>query len=920
MPFKLAALTLRPGFNRDDTEFASEGTFVAGDKARFQNGFAEKLAGWQAMMTDLASGVCRGLFAWADNGGLRWMMAGTNTNLYVTNTETLNDITGRGRVRSLAFGDGKWVAVGEAGEVAYSIDGTTWTHLPDIGFGTSIIRDVAYGNGQWALVGDHAKIAKSTNLADWSIGTIAAFIGTRARATIYSISYDNSAMWVAAGDGGVMVSSTDLTTFTTETSGFGVTTIRRVRHTQQAPANYVWVAVGDGGKIFKSTSTATAMSWSAVTSGITTTLRNLTYNHDVTTWVFVGDRAEVLTATAASPVTLTRQKSTFLAGRNVGIYSSGNLSSLTFTVYGEDTTGAISSEPITGPNNSTVTTVRRFRSVTQVAVSGTVGTNVEVGYTQDRDAIAAAQTRVGAGDLTINGADASGGAVSWGQDDETIWGVGVYRSGSTYWVIAGDSGKLATASGSGPSTWTQVASTTFTQAVYAVRNSTAGLWIAGGENGALATSTDTEGDGGWTARTLGFGEEDAAENAHGAGGPGWGAGEWSEPRADGGGWSDPAAATEIYPRTWSLTQWGQYGIANARFGRIWEWRLDVGVSAQVVSGSPRRSNAVMVTPENVMVSLGNDQTGTFDPMLVSWSDVANNTTWDPQSGNYAGNQRLSEGGLIISGRTSKTENLIWTDTALYSMKFRPGDSDIPYEFALAGRGCGLIGPNAAIMIDGSAFWLARNRNFYIYEGSLPLQLAPNHILNWMYDRLQYVDWEEVHCASIVAKTEVWWWFPTPESEDCSDYVCFNYVDKTWVTGTMQRTAFIDRGIFDLPAAVDWSGQFWWHESGVDDGTAPMDAWVRTAPMDVDEGDRVIRVETIVPDFVLAGAVKFKTYTRRFPMDVLREGTFKTVLPAARKTDLRVEGRQFAFEIRSDTLGADWRVGKLRIGVSPAGKR
>lgn len=920
MPFKLAALDIRPGFNLDDTEFSAEGTFVAGDKVRFRNGFAEKLAGWQQMMTDTLTGICRGMLAWADNSGLRWLMAGTSTNLYVTDTETLTDITGLGRVRCIAYGGGKWLAAGEGGEIAYSLDGTTWTHLPDIGFGTSVIRDLSYGNGTFVAVGDHAQVAKSTNLSDWTIGTISAFIGTRRRSTIYGVDYDGAGLWVLAGESGVMVSSTDLVTFTTQTSGFSTTTIYRVRHTRQA-GSYCWVACGASGAICKSTSTSSPMTWSSVTSGVTTDLYALAYQHDVTTWVWGGARAEVLTATAASPATLTRQKSSFLAARYVTLYSSGNLSGLTFTISGEENGGELVTEAIVGPNNSTVTTVRRYRAISQIAVSGTVGTNVEAGYATDRDAIAAAQTTGGAGNLVINGADASGGAVDWGDEDETVWTVATYRpSGTTFWLIGGDNGKLATASGSGPSAWTQVGTTTFSQAVYAALNSAAGLWVAGGENGDLASSSDNEGDGSWTQRTLGFGEEDASENEHGSGGPGWGAGSWSEPRADGGGWSDPAASTEIYPRTWSLAQWGQYGLANPRFGRIREWRLDRDVTAQVVSGSPRRVNAVMVTPENVAVALGCDQDGEFDPMLAAWCDVADNTTWYPMSGNYAGNQRLSEGGQIITGRTSKTENLIWTDVALYSMKFRPGDSDIPYEFALAGRGCGLIGPNAVCMVDGSAFWMARNGNFYIYEGSLPLQLAPNHVIRWVKERLEYVDWEEVHSSPIVANTEVWWFFPAIGEQDCSNYVKFNYVDKIWDTGTIERTSFIDRGIFDLPIAVDWDGVLWWHESGYDDGTSAMVSWIKTAPMDIEEGDRVLRVESIVPDMVLIGAAKVKTYTRRFPMDTLREGSFLPIGPTTRKVDTRVEGRQIALEFRSDTLGAWWRLGRQRISVTQGGKR
>ena len=112
MAFKLASLKFRPGMVRDDTEYSAEGTWVDGDKVRFYRGYAEKLGGWQKMFDSQVSGKCRGLFAWADNAGLRWLMAGTHTGLYVTDTDTLHDITGLGRIRSICYGDSKWLAVG----------------------------------------------------------------------------------------------------------------------------------------------------------------------------------------------------------------------------------------------------------------------------------------------------------------------------------------------------------------------------------------------------------------------------------------------------------------------------------------------------------------------------------------------------------------------------------------------------------------------------------------------------------------------------------------------------------------------------------------------------------------------------------------------------------------------------------------
>ena len=70
---------------------------------------------------------------------------------------------------------------------------------------------------------------------------------------------------------------------------------------------------------------------------------------------------------------------TFGEQQRVTLYSSGNLSTLTFTVYGTTAVGDAISEDIAGPSAGTVTTTANFKTVTQVAVDGAAGTNVIVG-------------------------------------------------------------------------------------------------------------------------------------------------------------------------------------------------------------------------------------------------------------------------------------------------------------------------------------------------------------------------------------------------------------------------------------------------------------------------------------------------------------------------------------------------------------
>jgi hypothetical protein len=69
---------------------------------------------------------------------------------------------------------------------------------------------------------------------------------------------------------------------------------------------------------------------------------------------------------------------TMAAQQILGITSTGNLSAINFTVTGTDDQGRVISQTIAGPNNSTVQTTLNYRTVTQIAVSAAVGTNVTV--------------------------------------------------------------------------------------------------------------------------------------------------------------------------------------------------------------------------------------------------------------------------------------------------------------------------------------------------------------------------------------------------------------------------------------------------------------------------------------------------------------------------------------------------------------
>lgn len=57
----LQKVQLRPGLNREGTDYSNEGGYYDGDKIRFRSGFPEKLGGWARLSSEYFLGVCRSL-------------------------------------------------------------------------------------------------------------------------------------------------------------------------------------------------------------------------------------------------------------------------------------------------------------------------------------------------------------------------------------------------------------------------------------------------------------------------------------------------------------------------------------------------------------------------------------------------------------------------------------------------------------------------------------------------------------------------------------------------------------------------------------------------------------------------------------------------------------------------------------------
>ena len=89
----LSKLVFKPGVNRDQTNYSSEGGWYFMDKVRFRSGFPEKIGGWTVSTTQPYYGVARSLFAWNTTDGGDPIGIGTNEKMYVSVGGNLIDIT-----------------------------------------------------------------------------------------------------------------------------------------------------------------------------------------------------------------------------------------------------------------------------------------------------------------------------------------------------------------------------------------------------------------------------------------------------------------------------------------------------------------------------------------------------------------------------------------------------------------------------------------------------------------------------------------------------------------------------------------------------------------------------------------------------------------------------------------------------------
>ncbi len=423
-------------------------------------------------------------------------------------------------------------------------------------------------------------------------------------------------------------------------------------------------------------------------------------------------------------------------------------------------------------------------------------------------------------------------------------------------------------------------------------------------------------------------------------GDGWNAGTWGR-----GTWNSATTPTvESVLRLWTHDNFGEDIIINIHNGGLYYYDSSGGLTNRaivlsLVTGAvspPSVATKVLVSDVDLhVIAFGcdsEDDPGTQDPLLIRFSDQRNALDWKATVDNTAGDLKISSGSKIITAIETKREILVFTDTSIYSMQFiGPPDT---FGITIVSEGISIRSPNSAVAIEDNVFWMGNNE-FYVYNGAV--QKVPCTLRDFVFSDFNTLQSEKVFAGVNSSFSEVWWFYPSSSSNDIDKYVIYNYQQQIWYYGSLSRTAWLDRGVNELPTAASPDYYLYNHETGDDDGSTDpvtaITAHIESSQMDIGEGDQFSFINRIIPDLTFRNSDIGKKATlslkaRNFPggnylqsdsTDISKTAT----VPVEQFTNdafIRLRGRSFALRVESTETGISWRLGSPRVDIRPDGRR
>jgi hypothetical protein len=317
---------------------------------------------------------------------------------------------------------------------------------------------------------------------------------------------------------------------------------------------------------------------------------------------------------------------------------------------------------------------------------------------------------------------------------------------------------------------------------------------------------------------------------------------------------------------------------------------------------------------------------------VLWTDVGSYINWTASASNQAGSFPLPNTNSIVCGASFPQQNLIFTDTGLYSMNY-VGYPNV-YGFTLIATECGILGPNAFDHVNGAAYWISRGRVCRL--GPSGVETVKCSVWGYMFQ-----DLDVAHLGSIVLGShsqfdELFVFFPSKTDAAGKNTRYIKLYEPSngdvWDYGTMDRQCWTDQSALGNAFGGASNGTVYQHETGYDDGGNAMTWFIESGWTMISEGDLLTYIDQWWPDAKWGysgnanqGALISITITAtESPSPTGAQETMVAgpivVSSASNHFEAEVRGRLVKFRFGDNNSGTWSRLGNMRFQAKDAGKR
>lgn len=361
-----------------------------------------------------------------------------------------------------------------------------------------------------------------------------------------------------------------------------------------------------------------------------------------------------------------------------------------------------------------------------------------------------------------------------------------------------------------------------------------------------------------------------------------------------------------YPRIWFFDRFADTVLMTpGNQTGLYEWHGDPVTAPMLVLGAPAAINYMFVS-NGIVVTFGAG--GVLNRIFAS--DQNDPTQWTASSTNQVFEDDIEGAGQLVSHVPVAGVNLLFTGTQTYIFTYI--GLPLVWSIQLLDNSIGIIGPMARCSVNNVAYWMSHN-NFYRWNGG-NVEIIPANsqdqstCLAYVYNNINQAQASKCFAWYNDLFSEVWFHYPSANSNECDRLVRVNIIDNTWAPDTFNRSCaeYPDNLLYN-PRMISPTGTLYVHETGTDADGAPL-PWQLTSNLRT-IGKKTGLLTGILPDSITSGNLSLRARSYLYPQSssTVYDNSY-TVASTAGQIPVQVGGRFWKYDWSGSQLGQAFIMG------------